>query len=172
MAVMVRMQSSSVDAAQRHVYDSPMLPPATETLHRILQSAQDEARKCNQEFVGVEHLALALLDDDNCEAVRILQQMNLSTGSVRNELNHVLPGAKEPPIIAGNLPLSPKVQRLINNAVVLAQAGGKEALASRHVLAAMLAEASGIICESFRRNGGDASELVRALRERDVTAEA
>src|SRR5688572_10986795 len=99
-----------------------MLPPATETLHRILNTAQHEARNCNQEFVGIEHLALALLDDDSSEAVRVLQQMNVSSGFVRNALSHVLPGGKESPIITGNLPLSPKVQRLINSAVVLAQA--------------------------------------------------
>jgi ATP-dependent Clp protease ATP-binding subunit ClpC len=149
-----------------------MLPPATETLHKILNTAQNEARNCNQEFVGIEHLALALLDDDNSEAVRVLQQMNVSSGYVRNALSHVLPGGKEPPIITGDLPLSPKVQRLINSAIVIAQSTGQLKLSSRHVLAAMLAEASGIICESFRRDGGDPFELAKALREREAAPEA
>jgi ATP-dependent Clp protease ATP-binding subunit ClpC len=171
MRGMVSAQTSSVDALRRAVYDSPMLPPATQTLHGILNTAQDEARRCNQEFVGIEHLALALLDDDSSEAVRILQQMNISSGYVRNELQHVLPGGKDSPIIAGNLPHSPKVQRLINSAVVLAQAAGQTKLSSRFVLSAMLAEASGIVCESFRRNGGDSNELAKALRDREVTPE-
>jgi ATP-dependent Clp protease ATP-binding subunit ClpC len=149
-----------------------MLPPGTDTLHRIFTTAQNEARKCNQEFVGVEHLALALLDDDSSEAVRLLQQMNISSGFVRNALSHVLPGGKAPPVITGNLPLSPKVQRMINTAVVHAQAAGQGKLSSRFVLAAILAEAGGIVCETFRGGGGDPAELAKALRDRPITAEA
>jgi ATP-dependent Clp protease ATP-binding subunit ClpC len=172
MRAILRLRKSSVDAVRGCRYHRAMLQPATDTLHRIFDTAQQEARKCNQEFVGIEHLALALLDDDSSEAVRVLQQMNISSGFVRNALSHVLPGAKESPIITGNLPMSPKVQRLINSALVAAQAAGREKLSSRFVLSAMLAEASGVVCETFRGGGGDPNELARALRERDVTPEA
>jgi len=172
MRGMLRLRKSPVDAVRIARYHRAMLQPATDTLHQIFTSAQLEARRCNQEFVGIEHLAMALLDDDDSEAVRVLQQMNVSSGYVRNELAHVVPGRKEDPVITGNLPLSPKVQRLINTALVASQAAGREKLSSRFVLSAMLAEASGLVCEAFRRDGGDSNELARALRERDVTPEA
>ena len=149
-----------------------MFPPSTETLAKIFSNTQLEARRLNQEFVGIEHLAMALLDDDNSEAVRVLTQMNLSTGYVRNTLAHALPQGAEPPIVTGNLPLSPKVRRLITDAICASQAAGQAKLSSRYLLSTMLSDASGVVCDAFRRNGADTNELSRALRERDVTPEA
>ena len=34
----------------------------TETLTKVIANAQHEARRLNQDFIGTEHLALALLD--------------------------------------------------------------------------------------------------------------
>ena len=148
-----------------------MPQPATETLTRIFASAQAEARRLNQEFVGVEHVALALLDDENSEAVRILRQMNVESGYVRNALAHTLPAGKEEPIIAGDLPMSPKAQRLVTKSIVSAQHAGQGKVSSRQLLCAILEEAGGVVCESFRRSGADANELARALREKEVTPE-
>jgi ATP-dependent Clp protease ATP-binding subunit ClpC len=144
---------------------------ATDTLTKIFANAQQEARRMNQDFVGTEHLAMALLDLDDSEAGRILAQMNVESGYVRNQLQHALPSGKEPPVVSGNLPMSPKSQRLVTNAIVTAQAAGQAKVSTRFLLAALLAEASGVVCETFRRSGADAAELVKALRERKVTAE-
>jgi ATP-dependent Clp protease ATP-binding subunit ClpC len=151
---------------------APVMQHATETLTKIFANAQQEARRLNQDFVGTEHLAMALLDLDDSEAGRILAQMNVESGYVRNQLQHMLPSGKEPPVVSGNLPMSPKSQRLVTNAIVTAQAAGQGKVSTRFLLAALLAEASGIVCETFRRSGADAPELAKALRERSVTAEA
>jgi ATP-dependent Clp protease ATP-binding subunit ClpC len=148
-----------------------MNPPTTQTLSYVFTAAQAEARRLNQDFVGTEHLALALLDRDDTEAVRVLEQMNVHAGYVRNALAHALPAGKEPPIVTGQLPMSPRVQRLVSNAAVMAQAAGKGAISTRQLLAALVEENKGIVCEAFRRSGADGAELVHALRDRDVTPE-
>lgn len=148
-----------------------MPQPATQTLTRIFAAAQEEARRLNQDFVGTEHLALALLDDDASEGVRVIAQMNVQSGYVKNSLAHVLPAGKEPPIVAGNLPMSPRAQRMVTHSLVAAQAAGKTTLSSRFLLAALLEEAGGVVCEAFRRSGADTGELIRELRNRDVTPE-
>jgi ATP-dependent Clp protease ATP-binding subunit ClpC len=145
--------------------------PQTDTLQRVFDRSQDEARRLNQEFVGTEHLALALLDVDDSEAGRVLAQMNLQTGYVRNALGHTLPAGAQRPLVSGRLPMSPKAQRLVSNALVAAQAANQPKLSTRMLLSALLAEAGGVVCESFRRAGADLNELTRALREREVVAE-
>ena len=145
---------------------------ATDTLTSIFAAAQQEARRLNQDFVGTEHLAMALLDAEDSEAGRILAQMNVQPGYVRNQLMHALPAGKEPPVVSGQLPMSPKSQRLVTNAIVTAQASGKQKVSTRFLLAALLNEASGVVCETFRRSGADANELVKALHNRDVTPES
>jgi ATP-dependent Clp protease ATP-binding subunit ClpC len=145
--------------------------PATQTLTNIFAAAQQEARQLNQDFVGTEHLAMALLDADDSEAGRVLRVMNVESGYIRNALAHALPAGKDPPVVTGDLPMSPKSQRLVSGAIVAAQAAGRGRVSTRFLLAALLAEAAGVVCESFRRAGVDAAELVKALKQRDVTAE-
>jgi len=143
----------------------------TDTLSKVIANAQLEARRLNQDFIGTEHLALALLDRDDSEAGRILAQMNVQAGYVRNALSHAMPAGKEPPVVAGRLPMSPRAQRLVTNSIVTAQAAGKSQVSTRYLLAVLVAEASGLVCEAFRRSGADGSDLAKALRERDVSAE-
>jgi ATP-dependent Clp protease ATP-binding subunit ClpC len=143
----------------------------TDTLSTIFTNAQAEARRLNQDFVGTEHLAMALLDQDDSEAGRVLAQMHVESGYVRNVLAHTLPTGKEPPVVTGNLPMSPKAQRLISNAVVGAQQSGAAKVSTKHLLWALLSEAQGAVCECSRRSGADSAELVKALNTKEVTAE-
>ena len=145
--------------------------PLTETLARVIASAQLEARRLNQDFISTEHLALALLDRDDSEAARVLAQMNVQSGYVRNALRHALPPGKDEPVVTGMLPISPKAQRLVTHAIVAAQAKGRSKVSTATLLAVLLAETSGVVCEAFRRSGADATELVKALHERQVAAE-
>jgi ATP-dependent Clp protease ATP-binding subunit ClpC len=148
-----------------------MFIPLTETLARVIANAQAEARRLNQDFIGTEHMALALLDEDDSEAGRVLAQMNVEAGYVRNALTHALPAGQSPPVVTGRLPMSPKAQRLVTHAIVAAQAAGKTKLSTSTMLATLLAETSGVVCEAFRRSGADGTELVNALRDREVREE-
>ena len=148
-----------------------MFGTTTDTLSKIFTNAQAEARRLNQDFVGTEHLAMALLDQDDSEAGRLLAQLHVESGYVRNVLAHTLPSGKEPPVVTGNLPMSPKAQRLISNAVVAAQQTGAAKVSTKHLLWALLNEAQGAVCECFRRSGADSAELVKALATKQVVAE-
>jgi ATP-dependent Clp protease ATP-binding subunit ClpA len=97
--------------------------------------------------------------------------MNVESGYVKNALAHALPEGKESPVVTGRLPMSPKAQRLVTHAIVAAQAAGKAKVSTSTMLATLLAETSGVVCEAFRRSGAEGSELVKALRERDVASE-
>jgi ATP-dependent Clp protease ATP-binding subunit ClpA len=95
-----------------------------------------------------------LLDLDDSEAGRILAQMNVESGYVRNQLQHMLPTGKEPPVVSGQLPMSPKSQRLVTNAIVTAQAAGQAKVSTRFLLAAPAGRSEpGVVCETFRRSG-------------------
>jgi ATP-dependent Clp protease ATP-binding subunit ClpA len=143
----------------------------TTTLSNVFSNAQAEARRRNQDFVGTEDLAMSLLDLENSESARLLAQLHVESGYVRNVLSHTLPSGKEPPIVTGDLPISPRAQRLISNAVVAARNSGAEKVSTRHLLTALLDEAQGVVCESFRRAGADSSELVKAMDNKEVSAE-
>src|ERR1700710_223614 len=92
----------------------------TQTFHHALERAQGSARELNQDFVGTEHLMLGLLQTDG-EAVRVLQLAHASPEQLKSELIGSLPRGGQEPVVTGNLPLSPRAQRIVNGAIVLAQ---------------------------------------------------
>jgi ATP-dependent Clp protease ATP-binding subunit ClpB len=62
----------------------------TSRLNRLLTQAEDEARKLKDEYVSVEHLLLAMVDDKSGAAGRILNE----SGLTRDRLMQVLKGVR------------------------------------------------------------------------------
>src|SRR5258707_11817917 len=93
----------------------------TDTFRLALGAAQTAARELNQDFVGTEHFMLGLLATDG-EAVHALRTSHGEAETLKTALQHILPRGEKPPIVTGDLPLSPRAQRIINGAIVKAQA--------------------------------------------------
>jgi ATP-dependent Clp protease ATP-binding subunit ClpC len=138
----------------------------TQTLRQVIDRAQLEARELNQEFVSTEHLMLGVLHCETCEAARALQQNHLARDPLRAALLAELPRGKEPPVISGDLPLSPKAQRAVNSSIVMAQSHGESAISTRMLLLALLDEPQTILIEAMRKRGADLDALRRNLAEK------
>jgi len=134
----------------------------TDSLRRALEIAQAEARRLNQEFVGSEHLLLGLLACETCTASRIIEQQ-VDRTCLHDTLLKALPRSQEDPVVTGQLPLSPKSQRLINEAIVKARALRQPRVSTRFLLIAILDEPNTISREVFRDAGADLDQLQRKL---------
>jgi ATP-dependent Clp protease ATP-binding subunit ClpC len=64
-----------------------------------LDQAQAEARALNQEFVGTEHLLLALLKSSACHAARVLRAQHVDREAVRSALMSVMPYSENAPVV-------------------------------------------------------------------------
>jgi ATP-dependent Clp protease ATP-binding subunit ClpC len=144
----------------------------TNTLRQVLDSAQREARELNQEFVGTEHLFLGILRCVECDAESILREMQLEPGQLRAAVVRGLPRGSEPPVITGDLPLSPKAQRVINGAIVKAQALRQERISTRFLLLSLLDDPQTLVREALLAQGGDVNVLRQALVEAPDDEEA
>jgi ATP-dependent Clp protease ATP-binding subunit ClpC len=137
----------------------------TNTLRQVLDSAQREARELNQEFVGTEHLFLGILRCVECDAESILREQQLEPGQLRPIILRGLPRGAEPPVVTGDLPLSPKAQRVINGAIVKAQALRQERISTRFLLLSLLDDPQTLVREALMAQGGDVNLLRQALVE-------
>ncbi len=52
----------------------------------IIQASLFESQKCNQPLIGTEHLLLALLGEQDCVAMRILESLGIAVNEMRHEL--------------------------------------------------------------------------------------
>lgn len=149
-----------------------MLEKMTQTLERMFEHAQREARELNQEFVGVEHLVLGILHcGEGCEAGRALRAVNINLEELRAALLGNLPRGDEAPVITGELPFSPKARRALNNAIVKAQSLREPHVSTRLVLLSLLDEPETATHEALRRCGGDIDQILRKLAEQPTQPE-
>ena len=144
----------------------------TDTLRHTLEVAQREARMHHQEFVGTDHLFLAVIACEDCEAERILQAQHLPSKQLRSAVLNGLPTSADEPVISGELPLSPKAQRAINGAVVKAQALREQRISTRFLLLSLLDETQTLVRDAIAQAGGDINQLRQALVETPGDAES
>ena len=56
----------------------------------IIQSSLYEAQRNGQDYIGTEHLLLALLNEQDCVAVRILENLDVSVAELRSDITSFL----------------------------------------------------------------------------------
>ena len=71
--------------------------PLTTRLKRVILLAATEAKIMNYNFIGTEHLLLALLRDGESEAARVLRNVNIDINSVRTAVMKALDSDYLPP---------------------------------------------------------------------------
>jgi ATP-dependent Clp protease ATP-binding subunit ClpC len=144
----------------------------TDNARKIIDQAQVEARQLNQEFVGTEHVLLALLHTSGTQAARILRQQHVDRDALRSQLLSVMPFSDTAPVVTGNLPLSPKVQRVLNSALVMSRSLREPKLSTRVLLLALMDEEGTPFVKALRDTGADVEQILRALSEKPADTEA
>jgi ATP-dependent Clp protease ATP-binding subunit ClpC len=137
-----------------------------------MSSAQTEARGLNQEFVGTEHLMLGVLSCDTCDAAQVLARNGPKVSAVRDALRHALPHGKQAPVVTGDLPLSPRAQRILQESIAKAQALRETNVSTRFMFLSLLDEPDTIIRRVLAESGADVQQLMRQLAEKSTQGEA
>ncbi|HMO24706.1 MAG TPA: Clp protease N-terminal domain-containing protein [Tepidisphaeraceae bacterium] len=150
----------------------PMLPQLTDAMKAVLQQAQADARHLNQEFVSIEHLLLALLHTEHTDVMRVLKSLRLDPELLRSEVAEFLPFSETPPSVSGDLPLSPKAQRLINSAVVKSRALREPKVSTRLLMLSIIDEGNSLLNEALRSAGTTTADLQVALGSKPEHPEA
>jgi ATP-dependent Clp protease ATP-binding subunit ClpC len=144
----------------------------TDNARKVLDQAQAEARALNQEFVGTEHLLLAVLHVPGTQALRILRQQHVDKDALRSQLLSVMSYSDNAPVVTGPLPLSPKAQRVVNAALVMARSLREPKLSTRVLLLSLMDEQGTPFLKALRETGADVEQLLRILAEKPSDAEA
>ncbi|MFC4184280.1 ATP-dependent chaperone ClpB [Saccharococcus thermophilus] len=137
----------------------------TEKVQEALMTAQSTAVKHHHQQLDVEHLLLALLQQEEGLAKRIFTLLRVHIDAFTHELQVLL--KKKPEVIgagAENVYLSSRLQRVLTNAEKEAKEMQDEYISVEHLLLAMASE-TGDIGELFRRYGIQRSSLWKVLME-------
>lgn len=114
----------------------------TEQAHQILKQAEVEARKLNSNYIGGEHILLALITDDNGAVTRVLQSMGIASASVRSAVEYISGSNLQP--VDGTIDLSPRARKALDLAYEEASILGHNYAGPEHLLLGLIHEGESI----------------------------
>src|SRR5207244_5886175 len=115
----------------------------TDKGRKIIVLAREEAERHQNDYLGTEHLVLAILRESDGIALMIIKKMGLSSEQVRLEIERNLPGGGTT-MTFGEIPFSPRVKKVIEYAVEEARLLGHNHIGGEHLLLGLLREEEAI----------------------------
>ncbi|MBD23302.1 MAG: ATP-dependent Clp protease ATP-binding subunit ClpA, partial [Alphaproteobacteria bacterium] len=113
----------------------------SDEFEKTLQKAQESAKSLNHQYMTLEHLLLAMTDDD--DVVKILEACNVNIKFLKEELESFVKD-KLKDLVSKDIDNEAKptlgFQRVIQRAVIHVQSSGKEEANGSNVLVAIFSE--------------------------------
>jgi ATP-dependent Clp protease ATP-binding subunit ClpC len=131
-----------------------MFEKFTERGRKIIIYAKEEAEKRQNDYLGTEHLLLAVLKEEDGLPVAILKRMGIMPDEVRLEVERNLPQGTNL-MTFGDIPFTPRAKKVLELAVEEARLLGHNYIGSEHIFLGLIREEEGIggkILRSFGAN--------------------
>src|ERR1700733_3102234 len=88
----------------------------TDRARKVMQLANQEAKRFNHEYIGTEHLLVGLIQEGSGVAANVLKNLDISLPTVLERIKAiVLPGRNQ--VEMGKLPQTPRVKRALEFAI-------------------------------------------------------
>ncbi len=116
------------------------MPSFASALETTLHNALGHASERRHEYATLEHLLLALIDDEH--AAKVMQACGVDLGELGDTVTHYLDTELESLEAAGDVDPSPTsgFQRVVQRAILHVQSSGKEEVTGANVLVALFSE--------------------------------
>ncbi len=131
-----------------------MFEKFTERGRKVIIYAKEEAEKRQNNYLGTEHLFLAILREEDSLPIIILKKMGLSPEELRIEVERNLPSGLGVPTF-GDIPFTPRAKKVLELAVEEARLLGHSYIGSEHLLIGLIREEEGIAGKILRSLGAN-----------------
>ncbi len=130
----------------------------TDRARRIVVLSQEEARRMHHDYIGTEHLLLALLWEGESLAFQALESLGVTLERGRKTVEEMIGlGAREKSV--GHIPFTPRAKKVLELSLREAAAPGNNGIHPEHILLGIIREGSGFACQSLVKMGVDPQTL-------------
>ncbi|WP_041392864.1 ATP-dependent Clp protease ATP-binding subunit [Pleurocapsa sp. PCC 7327] len=119
--------------------------------------AQEEARRAGHNLVGSEHLLLGLIGEETAIAATVLQDLGINLLDTRRIIEELT--GKGPGYSPTNIPFTPTVKHIFEQALQEARNLGDKSIGSEHILLAIAAAPDTVAAKVLVRQGIDLAKL-------------
>jgi hypothetical protein len=156
-----------------------MLDMLTQQARDVMSLADEESRRLGHEYVGTEHLLLALVQDPPHAGFGLPARLGLTAGAVRAEVESLVHRGPQRPAADGpaKLPLTPRARRAVRCASDEAATVSLALAGPEHLLIGLMRDPDGVAGRVMRSLGLDedrvrAEGLMVRLRQMQIVERA
>ncbi len=111
----------------------------TDQARRIVVLAQEEARMLNHDYIGSEHIMLALIHEGTGVAAQALKSLGVTEEAARQQVEQIVGrGQQDPP--RGHIPFTPRAKKTLELSLREAIALGSTSIGTEHILLGLIRE--------------------------------
>jgi ATP-dependent Clp protease ATP-binding subunit ClpC len=136
----------------------------------LLSYSREEATRLGNDYIGVEHLMLALLRDEEAPVARILREHGISLKAFRRELEDRVRAAVKRPIESGRLIPTRQVEQIFRRAGIEASRMESAEVQPEHVFLALLRDEASPITQALEQYGIRYANVLEVFRGEPPTA--
>ena len=119
----------------------------TERAQRVLGLAQKEAERLDHEYVGTEHLLLALIREGEGTGVAVLRNLNVDLNDIRLTIDQTIKPGKLGTESGSRLPLTSRAIKVLQLAAETVVELGHEDVGTEHLLLGLIREERGVAAQ-------------------------
>lgn len=143
-----------------------MYEQLSKRVDRVIKLANEIAREYELEYVGTEHVLLAILRDAEGGGATILRQSGLDEMTVKAEIDKLIQASMEDTWVFGRLPGSPHFRNVVARAIEEARNLSSKRVCTEHLLLALLMEkgcTAQVALKNLGLTGKKVLDQIRAL---------
>lgn len=134
---------------------------------KVVLEAQEEARNFHHDYVGTEHLLLAMSSCKGELCSQILKEINLTPAKIKREIEKLV-GLGDNLLTSGPIPLTPRAKNILERSFEEALQTSSAIVETEHLLLALTLEQEGLAAKILE-NLKIPRELIRTLTLRYIS---
>jgi ATP-dependent Clp protease ATP-binding subunit ClpA len=115
----------------------------TDRARKVMQLANQEARRFRHEYIGTEHILLGLAEEGSGVAAHVLKNLDLDLRKLRAEVEKIMQSGPDP-VTCGKLPQTPRAKKVVEYAIEEARNLNHNYVGTEHLLLGLLREECGV----------------------------
>lgn len=130
-----------------------MLPQSSQRVAEVIKFANAIAHEYDREYVGTEHILLAILREGTGVGAAVLTQRGVTEGKLRGEIDKLIKKQMEETWVFGRLPGTPHFKNVVATAIQQCQQLESKELCTEHLLLALLVEKGSVAYKALKSLG-------------------
>jgi ATP-dependent Clp protease ATP-binding subunit ClpC len=132
----------------------------TDRARRVIVLAQEESRLLRHDWIGTEHLLLALMHEGEGVGAQVMEELGISLESARQYIEETAGPVGSP--LQGHIPFTPGAKKALERSLRAALQLGHNYIGTEHILLGLL-DMKGEIATRFLLTEVDSLDQVRSL---------